>query len=71
MEMAKVLISRMTAKWDPTRYKDDYKSAVMALIEEKIKAGWRRVADTHGQRQATRENHRSDGGSQAELERSG
>jgi DNA end-binding protein Ku len=39
MEMAKVLISRMTAKWDPTKYKDDYKSAVMALIEEKIKAG--------------------------------
>jgi DNA end-binding protein Ku len=39
MEMAKMLITRMTDKWDPTKYKDDYKSAVMALIEEKMKSG--------------------------------
>jgi DNA end-binding protein Ku len=39
MEMAKMLISKMTDKWDPTKYKDDYKSAVMALIEEKMKTG--------------------------------
>lgn len=41
MEMAKTLISRMTQAWQPTKYKDDYKSALLELIEQKIKSGGR------------------------------
>jgi len=35
--MAKKLIDGMTAKWDPTKYQDDYKTQLMAMIEEKVK----------------------------------
>jgi DNA end-binding protein Ku len=37
--MAKELIQRMTTKWDPKRYKDDYKSALMKIIESKAEHG--------------------------------
>jgi DNA end-binding protein Ku len=37
--MAKELIQRMTTKWDPKRYKDDYKSALMKIIESKAENG--------------------------------
>jgi len=37
VEMAKKLIDGMTAKWNPDKYKDDYKTQLMAMIEEKIK----------------------------------
>jgi DNA end-binding protein Ku len=39
MEMAERLIGEMTAKWQPERYKDDYRDDVLALIEKKAKAG--------------------------------
>ena len=39
MDMATELIARMTSKWEPEKYKDDYKDAVMKLIEEKIEKG--------------------------------
>jgi DNA end-binding protein Ku len=35
--MAKKLIDGMTAKWDPAKYEDDYKTQLMAMIQEKIK----------------------------------
>ncbi len=37
IEMAKKLIDGMTTKWNPDKYKDDYKTQLMAMIEEKIK----------------------------------
>ena len=39
MEMARTLIGRMTQTWDPGKYKDDYKSALMELIQKKIESG--------------------------------
>src|SRR5262245_9824629 len=39
MEMAKTLIGRMTQPWDPGKYKDDYKSALLELIQKKIESG--------------------------------
>ena len=39
VNMAKELIDRMTTKWDPNQYKDDYKSALMKLIESKAESG--------------------------------
>jgi DNA end-binding protein Ku len=37
VEMARKLIDGMTTKWDPAKYEDDYKTQLMAMIEEKIK----------------------------------
>lgn len=39
LEMAKALVEQMTDKWDPNRYTDDYTSALMKLIDEKIESG--------------------------------
>lgn len=33
--MAKKLIEAMTTEWEPTKYKDQYQTAVMEMIEEK------------------------------------
>jgi DNA end-binding protein Ku len=41
LDMAKALIDRMTDKWEPAKYKDDYKSALMELVEKKIASGGR------------------------------
>jgi DNA end-binding protein Ku len=35
LEMAKALVQAMTAEWEPTKYKDQYQTAVMEMIEEK------------------------------------
>jgi DNA end-binding protein Ku len=43
MDMAKTLIDRMTDKWQPEKYKDDYKSALLDLIEKKVESGGREV----------------------------
>jgi DNA end-binding protein Ku len=37
VQMAKKLIDGMTTKWNPHKYQDEYKTQLMALIEEKIK----------------------------------
>lgn len=42
--MAKTLVEQMSESWDPSRYTDDYKSALMKLIEKKIAAGGKEVA---------------------------
>src|SRR5437588_9915397 len=39
MDMAKALIGNMTSKWDPEKYHDDYREAVMKVIEEKVEHG--------------------------------
>lgn len=35
--MARKLIDGMTTKWDPDKYEDEYKTQLMAMIEEKVK----------------------------------
>jgi DNA end-binding protein Ku len=39
MTMAKSLIDSMSSKWNPEKYKDDYREALMEVIEEKAEAG--------------------------------
>src|SRR5467141_2870681 len=39
MTMAKSLIDGMTSKWEQEKYKDDYREALMEVIEEKVEAG--------------------------------
>ena len=41
LEMATTLVTQMTEKWDPNRYTDEYRSALMKLIEKKIESGGR------------------------------
>jgi DNA end-binding protein Ku len=38
-EMAMTLVEQMTEAWDPTRYTDEYKSALMKIIDRKIESG--------------------------------
>ena len=37
LSMAKKLIDGMTTKWNPNKYEDEYKTQLMAMIEEKVK----------------------------------
>jgi DNA end-binding protein Ku len=37
--MAERLINDMTVKWEPDKYKDDYRDEVLALVEKKVKSG--------------------------------
>lgn len=39
LTMAKTLVNQLTGDWDPTRYTDDYRSALMKLIDQKMKSG--------------------------------
>lgn len=39
LNIAKNLVEQMTEDWDPSRYTDEYKSALMKLVEKKIAAG--------------------------------
>ncbi|HRE81839.1 MAG TPA: Ku protein [Opitutaceae bacterium] len=42
--MAKTLVDHMSEEWDPSRYTDDYRSALMKLIEKKVAAGGKELA---------------------------
>jgi DNA end-binding protein Ku len=44
-EMAKKLVDSMTAKWDPEKYKDDYREALMDVIEEKVESGGKEIEE--------------------------
>jgi DNA end-binding protein Ku len=37
LKMAQTLVDSMTAKWEPEKYRDEYRSAVMEMIEQKAK----------------------------------
>jgi DNA end-binding protein Ku len=39
IELASKLIGGMTAKWDASKFHDDYRDALMKLVERKIKSG--------------------------------
>jgi Ku protein, prokaryotic len=43
MSMAKSLIDGMSSKWNPEKYKDDYREALMEVIEEKVEAGGKEI----------------------------
>ncbi|MGI9171806.1 MAG: Ku protein [Chthoniobacterales bacterium] len=44
-DMAKALVESMSAKWDPKKYHDDYREALLDVIEEKVEAGGKEIAD--------------------------
>jgi DNA end-binding protein Ku len=43
MNMAKALIESMSSKWDPQKYHDEYREALMEVIEEKVEAGGKEI----------------------------
>jgi DNA end-binding protein Ku len=45
MDMAKSLIGSMASKWQPEKYKDDYRKALMDVIEEKVEAGGKEIEE--------------------------
>jgi DNA end-binding protein Ku len=45
MNMAKTLIDSMSSKWNPGKYKDDYREALMEVIEEKVEAGGKEIEE--------------------------
>src|SRR6266576_1501616 len=45
INMAKALIDSMSSKWDPKKYRDDYREALMEVIEEKVEAGGKEIEE--------------------------
>jgi DNA end-binding protein Ku len=45
MTMAKSLIDSMSSKWEPQKYKDDYREALIEVIEEKVEAGGKEIEE--------------------------
>jgi DNA end-binding protein Ku len=54
LKMAESLIQGMSGKWEPEKHKDDYREALMEVIEEKIAAGGKELPAEKGKaRKAT------------------
>lgn len=54
LEMAKTLVDQMTANWDPERYHDEYRSALLKMIDQKIASGGKELPmPKHGAKPAT------------------
>lgn len=52
--MATTLVNQMTEDWDPERYTDDYRSALMKLIDKKVQSGGKELpAPGHAPKRAT------------------
>jgi DNA end-binding protein Ku len=45
MNMATALIDSMSSKWNPEKYHDDYREALMEVIEEKVEAGGKEIEE--------------------------
>lgn len=42
-EMAKTLVKSMSEKWKPDKYHDDYRSALLEMIHEKVESGGKEI----------------------------
>jgi len=45
ISMASALVDSMSSKWNPEKYKDDYREALMEVIEEKVEAGGKEIEE--------------------------
>jgi DNA end-binding protein Ku len=45
LNMAKSLIDSMSSKWNPQKYRDDYREALVEVIEEKVEAGGKEIEE--------------------------
>jgi DNA end-binding protein Ku len=53
LKMASELVQRMTDKWNPDKYTDDYKHALLNLIEKKVESGGKTPAVKEPARRAS------------------
>jgi DNA end-binding protein Ku len=53
LAMAKTLVNQMSEDWDPDRYTDEYRSALMKLIDKKVATGGKELPGGHKPRQST------------------
>jgi DNA end-binding protein Ku len=51
-DMAEALVKSMTSKWDPEKYKDDYREALMEVIEEKVESGGEEIEEKPKEKKA-------------------
>lgn len=42
-DMAKALVDSMSSRWDPEKYHDDYREALLDVIEEKVESGGQEI----------------------------
>lgn len=52
-EMAKALVDSMSSKWDPERYHDDYREALLEVIEEKVESGGKDLEEKPREKKAS------------------
>lgn len=45
IDMAKTLVESMSSKWNPEKYHDDYREALMDVIEAKVESGGKEIAE--------------------------
>ena len=45
IDMGEALVESMTSKWDPKKYKDDYRDALLDVIEEKVESGGKEIEE--------------------------
>ena len=45
IDMATALVNSMSSKWQPKKYRDDYRDALMEVIEEKVEAGGKELEE--------------------------
>ena len=45
VDMANALVESMSGKWDPEKYQDDYREALMEVIEEKVESGGEEIEE--------------------------
>jgi DNA end-binding protein Ku len=53
IEMAKALVDSMSSKWNPEKYRDDYRDALMEVIEEKVESGGKEIEEKPKQKKAS------------------
>ena len=53
VDMAKALVESMSAEWDPKKYKDDYRDALLEVIEEKVESGGKEIEEKPKERKAS------------------
>ena len=52
-DMAKALVDSMTSKWDPEKYHDDYREALLEVIEEKVESGGKEIEERPKEKRAS------------------
>ncbi|MDQ6656536.1 MAG: Ku protein [Verrucomicrobiota bacterium] len=52
-DMAKALVESMSSKWDPEKYHDDYREALLEVIEEKVESGGQELAEKPKEKKAS------------------